>query len=129
MKSLSHMPYVVFTLFAVTACYASTSAASPTEHRILAGQSVYPSRGSFGCYSLEELNRASALKAQGGGQQLFAYVRANHCGIFEGNETADVIRIEKSGGYDALVVTMPDQPSAPREVWIKSTDVSVGHYL
>ncbi|WP_266157835.1 hypothetical protein [Dyella silvatica] len=124
MKFLTRVSCAILTLFAIAACQGHLTAASSDGQLVKTGQAVYPRRGSFGCNSLGELNQASSLKAQQNGSQLYDYLHAGHCGLFEDNETANVLRIEKGDSYDALVVNLPDQPSAPHEVWIKSSDVS-----
>jgi hypothetical protein len=123
MKHSYLAPGLLFAVAIVTGCHSAPPATSADGKAIKVGQSVYPHRMAFGCKSLAELSQATSLKTQAKRQELSSYLKEDHCGFFEGNETANVVRIEKSDNDAALVVNLPDQASLP-QLWVKSSDVS-----
>lgn len=124
MKSLQCAWLVVALTAGMTGCHHGPTAVSADGGTIKEGQSAYAKRAAIACNSKEELRQAQDIAKQGDQGAFFAYLNG-HCGAFDKPEAVKILSIEPGADDQVVVVKDLDDPSAPAQLWMASTSLSL----
>lgn len=124
MKLLHRSSLVVVFAAGLAGCHHGPTALSADGDTLKAGQTVYAKRAAVACKSKDELQTAQGFATQGDKARFFSYLNG-HCGVFEKPESVKILSIEPGTGDSLVVVKDLDDPSAPSELWMTSTSLTV----